>query len=151
GRRTFTVAATDALGNRASRSVDYVVGYGVCLLYDPNQPVKLTTSTIPIKLQLCDRATGRNLSAPSIGLTATRLVKVVNGTETQVKLDPNSGTGTTVFRYDPQIGVTGGYIYNLQTKTLAPASKYRLYFTIDAEPALPDGSRAERFAALATR
>src|SRR5262249_26114598 len=35
GTKAFTVSATDAVANGASRTVTYDVAYNVCLLYDP--------------------------------------------------------------------------------------------------------------------
>ena len=36
------------------------------------------------------------------------------------------------FRFDPTLGETGGYIYNLKTTGYAPGT-YRLYFTVGAD------------------
>jgi len=42
--------------------------------------------------------------------------------------NPNRG-----FRFDPTLGETGGYIYNLKTTGFAPGT-YRLYFTVGTDP-----------------
>jgi hypothetical protein len=38
-----------------------------------------------------------------------------------------------LFRFDPAVGETGGYIFNLKTTGYAPGA-YKLYFTVGAEP-----------------
>jgi hypothetical protein len=37
------------------------------------------------------------------------------------------------FRFDPTLGETGGYIFNLKTTGYAPGT-YRLYFSVGADP-----------------
>jgi hypothetical protein len=37
------------------------------------------------------------------------------------------------FRFDPTLGQTGGYIYNLRTTGYAPGT-YRINFTVGADP-----------------
>lgn len=53
--KSFTVVASDTVGNSASQTVSYNVAYDVFLLYDPTKPSKT------IKLQLRD-ANGANVS-----------------------------------------------------------------------------------------
>jgi hypothetical protein len=55
GSTTFTVHATDAVGNTSSASVTYQVTYAVRLLFDPERVVK-SGSTLPVALQLADAA-----------------------------------------------------------------------------------------------
>ncbi|MEU8436898.1 hypothetical protein AB0F18_29135 [Streptomyces sp. NPDC029216] len=113
GSHTFTVNATDVAANPATKSVTYTVAYRICLLYDPNRPIRGGNSTVPIRLQICD-VNGANLSSPGITLTPSRIV------------GPTTVPFTTPFRYDAQLR---GYIVNLPTQGLADGS-YNLQFTI---------------------
>jgi CSLREA domain-containing protein len=134
GSKTFTVTATDNVGNTVTSTVAYAVGYRICVLYDPTKAGSVG-STYPIKLQLCDGA-GNNLSASRIVLTAID----VDGVE---QVSPNfSGSSNSGydFRYDSKLK---GYIYNLSTSTYGAgthwmefkvdgvaAAAYRAYFTL---------------------
>jgi hypothetical protein len=100
GQKSFTVTGTDSVGNFRSKTVTYYVGYKVCLLYDPNTPFRVNTSTIPIKLQICD-AFGKNLSSASITLTAVALQNLTAGTPV-TPLPRNAGDGF-VFRFDKNV------------------------------------------------
>ncbi|MCX5129942.1 IPT/TIG domain-containing protein [Streptomyces sp. NBC_00193] len=71
GSHTFTVNATDNATNPSTKSVTYNVAYRICLLYDPNRPVRLLGQVV-ISLRICD-ANGNNLSSPNITLTASRI------------------------------------------------------------------------------
>jgi hypothetical protein len=113
GSHTFTVNAADIATNPASSSISYKVAYKICLLYDPTQPPRGGSSTMPIKLQLCN-ANNVNLSSPSITLTPSQIV------------GPVTRSFTTPFRYDATLA---GYIVNVGTKGL-PAGTYNLQFTI---------------------
>ncbi len=111
GTKTFTVAATDKAGNSATpQSVTYQVTYGVCLLFDESKFVQ-RGSTVPIKLQLCD-ASGANVSDSRVTVTATSL-------EGGAPRDAGRANPGNLFRFDPTLGGSGGYIYNLQTTGLA--------------------------------
>jgi hypothetical protein len=131
GAKTFTVTATDNVGNTKTMTITYYVGYKVCLLYDPTKPFRINTSTIPIKLQICD-ATGKNLSSASITLTAVALQDLTLGSS--VTLTPNAGDGF-VFRFDKNVAKGGGYIYNLSTKGLAANHTFELRFKASNEAA----------------
>jgi Tol biopolymer transport system component len=98
GSKSFTVAATDAVGNSASQTVTYDVAYGVFLLYNPVKPSKMIT------LQLRD-ANGINVSNPAIVLTA----QSIDGTR------PASGT----FSYSKSLA---DYKYTVNTSGLAMGS-----------------------------
>jgi hypothetical protein len=132
GKKTFTVTATDSVGNTSTKTVTYYVGYKVCLLYDPTKPFRINTSTIPLKLLICDAA-GKNLSSASITLTAVSLKNVTTG-QIFTPPPPNAGDGS-VFRFDKKLATGGGYIYNLSTKGLAANNTFQLRFSISTEAA----------------
>jgi hypothetical protein len=125
GAHTFSVAASDAVGNDRTASVTYYVGYGVCLLYNPDQPAKNGNSTIPIKIELCD-ANRADQSSSALRVTAVQLA----GPSTN--LPNNAGQSGKDFRFDATLGQGGGYIYNLSTKGLVSGS-YSLVFTVENE------------------
>lgn len=108
GTKTFSVTATDAVGNSATQTLSYTVSYAVHLLYDPAKP----TNTIQLQLQ---DATGANVSSASIVLTATS----IDGTISQ------SGTFTYLksmkaYKYGLPKGLSSG--------------AHTLYFTADGDP-----------------
>lgn len=137
GSHPFTVGATDAAGNTTSATVTYVVSYGVCLLYDPTQ-AKRAGSTIPIKLQLCD-AVGGNVSRADVVLSALDVVKLSNQASTDVE-DAGNANPDADFRFDPTLGGTGGYIFNLKTTGLTTGT-YVLRFRVSGDPGV-HGSEA---------
>jgi len=124
GAKSFVVSATDATGHTASRSVSYSVRFSACLLYDPSRAAR-SGSTIPLKLQLCDAA-GGNQSAAAISLTALQVTKISTNI-TGAVVDAGNANPDSNFRYDPTLGGTGGYIFNLSTRGLSTGT-YRLTF-----------------------
>lgn len=124
GGRDFTVNAADVVENRSSRTVSYKVSYGICLLFDPTKP-HTSGSTVPIKLQLCD-ADQRNVSAAGIVVH----VENVDGRPANDAGKANAGGD---FRYDPELGRSGGYIFNLKTTGLASGT-HVLTFTVANDP-----------------
>lgn len=134
GSHTFTVKATDNLGNAASKSADYSVKYSqtsgrkiLAPLQQVTDPTQLTKTynlgrTLPIKFQLFDRA------GPSIGTAkATLTLYDAKGVQVSVKNSGNSNSGTILFRYDP---VAQQYIYNLSTKNLSQGI-YKIVISLD--------------------
>jgi pectin methylesterase-like acyl-CoA thioesterase len=130
GSKTFTVKATDLAGNITTKLVNYTVGYKLNLLYDPNK-VNKSGSTIPVKLQLFDDANA-NLSAPGAIAHAVGVSLVSTSTYGPVS-DAGNANPDQNFRFDPTLGDTGGYQFNLKTTGLA-AGTYRLYFTVGSDP-----------------
>ena len=130
GAKTFTVVGTDAPGNSATASTTYSVAYGVCRLYDPGRAAR-SGSTLPIRLQLCD-ANGANVSSPAVVLTAVEVRKDSDIITAEV-IDSGDANPDDNFRFDPTLGLTGGYIFNLSTRGLA-AGTYRLVFTATGDP-----------------
>ena len=108
GARTFTVYAADNVDNSATDSVDYIVAFGVCPLYDVAKP-KPAGSVVPLKFQLCNN-TGGNLSSPSITVNSLGLTYVSTNVDGAVE-DAGSANPDDNFRYS-----SGYYIYNTSTK-----------------------------------
>jgi hypothetical protein len=104
--------------------------YAVHALYDSTRAVK-SGATIPIKLQVHDSA-GTNLSSSSLAVHATGLIQESTET-TEVVQDAGNANPDSDFRYDAELGGTGGYIFNLKTTGLASGT-YRLQFRIGASP-----------------
>jgi probable HAF family extracellular repeat protein len=93
-------------------------------LFDQSKAYKLN-STIPIKIQLLNAANA-NVSSWNTVVTV-RDLRLVGGTEAAEVADAGNANPDSNFRYDATIGGTGGYIFNLSTKSLI-AGKYILSF-----------------------
>ncbi len=130
GNKSFTVNATDAYNNSISQSVNYTVDYNIFPLYDSTHAVK-SGGVIPIKLQLNDTA-GIDVSSSSIVVHATGVV-MVSTNASQTLQSPGSSSPDTDFRFDPTLGTTGGYIFNLSTQGY-PTGTYLLNFTAGNDP-----------------
>jgi hypothetical protein len=129
GSKIFTVHAADHVGNTSSRSVEYVVSYGIGLLYD-SQLLKKAGSAYPIKVQVRDAA-GTNLSSPQIVLHAVGITR--SGGQATGPLDDRGNANPDFdFRYDAALG---GYIFNLSTNGLSEG-RYSLSFRAGADPTL---------------
>jgi probable HAF family extracellular repeat protein len=105
--------------------------YNVCLLYDSTKTFK-AGSTIPIKLQLCD-SNGKDLSSSSLVAHALSITQISTSTSEQVQASGNANPDGD-FRFDPTLGPTGGYIFNLSTKGLTTGT-YSLNFKAGGDPA----------------
>ncbi len=127
GTKTFTVSASDSMGNAMSGSVGYDVAYNICRLYDSTKSYK-SGSVAPIKLQLCN-ATGANVSSLEIAITATG-VRQTSSDAAQAVQDAGNANPDSNFRYDPTLG---GYIFNLATRDLATGT-YELTLTVAGDP-----------------
>ena len=104
--------------------------YNVCLLYDSTKAAK-SGSTIPVKLQLCD-SSGNDLSSPTVTLHAFSIT-MESSTISGAVQDSGNANPDNDFRFDPSLGPTGGYIFNLSTRGLSTGS-YRLNFTVSGDP-----------------
>ena len=126
GTRTFTVDATDQVGNQAvQQSRSYTVGYGVNVLFDQTKANK-SGSTVPIKIQLAD-VLGRNVSAAGTTVHAVALIQIATSASETVNDAGNSNPDNN-FRFDG-----GQYVFNLKTTGL-PTGTYRLDFIAGADP-----------------
>lgn len=131
GSKTFAVNASDNVGNVAPlQLVSYSVTYALCLLYDPTRSVQ-GGSTIPLKLQLCD-ANNTDVSSSSVLVHAVSLVQTSTNSSETIQAS-GSANPDNDFRFDPTLGPTGGYIFNLSTKGFTTGS-YQLTFTAGADP-----------------
>jgi len=130
GSKAFTVNASDAVSNTSAQSLNYNVGYGACLLYDTTRAAK-SGSTIPIKFQLCDAA-GNDVSSSAITVTALQVVMLSTNASSSVIAAGNANPDSN-FRFDAELGPTGGYIFNLQTTGLATGT-YVLKFAATGDP-----------------
>jgi microsomal dipeptidase-like Zn-dependent dipeptidase len=132
GPRTFSVSAVDQVGNSSSASVDYVVAYGICPLYDTTK-AKPAGSTVPLRFQLCTNS-GANLSSPSILVSAVDVtlasIEAPGPVEPAGNANPDSN-----FRYDASLGGTGGYVFNLGSAGLGTGT-WRLRFRASGDPTL---------------
>jgi probable HAF family extracellular repeat protein len=104
--------------------------YGINALFDQTKAHR-SRSTIPIKLQVQD-ANGRNLSSPGLTVTALGVTKASDNATGEL-VDAGEHDADDNFRFDPTLGVTGGYIYNLRTGGLTTGT-YLLVFRIGADP-----------------
>lgn len=131
GSKTFTVNATDKVGNVAvPQSVSYSVAYAVCLLYDPTRAAQ-SGSTIPLKIQLCD-GNNADASISTVVVHGVSLVQVSTSASEVLQASGNANPDND-FRFDSTLGPTGGYIFNLSTKGLTTGT-YVLSFTAGPDP-----------------
>jgi hypothetical protein len=130
GSKTFTVVAVDQAGNQTVQPITYTVAYGICALYDQTK-AHVSGSTVPIKLFLCDAASN-DVSGSSITVTATGLAET--STSAPGVLDSTGGANPdNNFRFDPTLGPSGGYIYNLSTTGLTTGT-YAVTLTASGDP-----------------
>ncbi len=127
GTFPFTVEAKDNAGNIEKLEGTYNVHYNICVLYDQTKSHK-SGSTVPVKLQLCD-ANGANVSASNTVVTSSVLLKKDSDSSSLVE-DSGNANPDSNFRYDPTLGTTGGYIFNLSTKGLTSGT-WKLQFKVD--------------------
>ncbi|HEX8337455.1 MAG TPA: hypothetical protein VF621_12040, partial [Pyrinomonadaceae bacterium] len=130
GAKTFTVNTTDEAGNATTVNVNYTVGYRLSPLYETDKAHK-AGSAVPVKLQLLDNA-GANLSSADVVLHAVG-VSLISAEAYGPLADAGNANPDHNFRFDPTLGETGGYIFNLKTTGYAPGT-YRLYFTVGSDP-----------------
>jgi hypothetical protein len=106
-------------------------GMNIAPLFDPTKAYK-AGSTVPIKLQVRD-ASDANISSAALTVTARKLVRIGDATDTTA-IDAGHANADGGFRFDPSLGGTGGYIFNLSTKTLT-RGRYSLNLTVGGDEA----------------
>lgn len=118
-------------GTTTSFSPFYIARKGphVVPLFDQSKAYKLG-STIPIKLQIADAA-NVNVSSAGTVLAARKLLRIQNASAATI-VDAGNSNPDYNFRFDPTIGGTGGYIFNLSTKGLT-SGKYSLSFYMGSD------------------
>jgi streptogramin lyase len=121
---------TDQVGNKIVK-VTLAPLYNTCLLYDPNKAAK-SGATIPMKLQLCDGG-GNNLSSSSITVHAVSITQISTSISGPVE-DSGNANPDNDFRFDPTLGETGGYVFNLKTTGLTTGT-YKLDFVVTGDSA----------------
>jgi hypothetical protein len=129
-----TICCTISGGTNGINSDEAIVNlpYAACLLYDPTRAVK-SGAVIPIKMYLCDAATGLiDLSNSGIVVNATRLVQVSTQV-TDTITDAGSSNPDNDFRFDSTLGSSGGYIFNLKTTGLSKG-QYLLFYRVGSDP-----------------
>jgi hypothetical protein len=132
GLHSITVRVTDngAPSMYDEETITVTVQYSTCLLYDATKSHK-KGSTIPIKLFLCDVA-GNNVSSPGTVVNATGVVKIDPSASSAVVDDSGNANPDFNFRYDAGLGVGGGYIFNLSTKTAGyNTGTWKVVFTVN--------------------
>lgn len=121
--------ASVALQQADGSCVAAPVQYNACLLYDPTRSVN-SGATYPLKFYLCD-AKRKDISSAAIVVHATSIFTKSGFTGKPVasgRANPNGD-----FRFDPTLGPSGGYIFNLQTKGLKGGT-YGYQFTVTNDP-----------------
>ena len=124
-QRMIIAGGADASFNSHNRVwVLALQSYKVCLLYDPAKAVH-GGAVLPVRIQICD-SNGSNRSSADIIVHATNIAQ---GTTIFPVQDSGRANPGNNFRFDSSLGGTGGYIFNLSTRGLGPAT-YKLNFTI---------------------
>ena len=121
--------AGDANHDGSSDEKWFVINFNVCALYDQTKAVK-QNATVPVKFFLCD-ASGRDVSSASIVVSAVSLAPKA-GSLSGVVEDAGNANPDNNFRFDPTLGPSGGYIFNLSTKGLG-AAIWNLSFTVNGQ------------------
>jgi hypothetical protein len=143
GSKTFTVNATDALGNPSTLQYTYSVKYaasGTCngdaghVILQPintdGTSVFKKGSTVPAKFRVCD-AYGVSIGDPGV-VASFKLIQIINGIEvTTVNEAVDSTTPDTAFRWDP---TAQQWIFNINTKNLTANKTYMYLITLNDGP-----------------
>lgn len=103
--------------------------YQVCLSYDQTRPVR-SGATLAIKLLLCDDV-GSDVSSSLMTLHATGIVLTSTSVAGDVQA-PGNANPDNDFQFDPTLGSSGGYRFNLSTKGLTTGS-YILNFVVTGD------------------
>ena len=118
-------AGDGSFNSSQSSALAQTVTYRICVLYD-SAKAKMSGSTLPVKVQLCDAA-GVTTSSTDRVVTATRISVVTGGPAGPLAASGNANPGN-VFRLD-----AGTYIFNLKTTGFSTGT-YALWFTVSGDP-----------------
>ncbi len=118
-------------GTTSSFSPFYIARQGqhILPLFDQTKAYKLG-STVPVKLQVMNAANG-SISSATLNVSARGLLRLQDSSATTV-IDSGNSNPDSDFRFDPTIGGTGGYIFNLSTKNLS-SGQYSLSMYVGAD------------------
>jgi hypothetical protein len=139
GSQTFSVSATDNVGNGSNRSAGYSVTYaasGTCFGdagHQILQPINADGTsvwkqgrTIPAKVRVCD---GNGVSIGTAGVIRSFfLTQIISGTVTAVDESVASTTPDTAFRWD---ATNQQWIFNISTTSLAANNTYVYAITLN--------------------
>jgi photosystem II stability/assembly factor-like uncharacterized protein len=126
GDSNFTTSTSPTLTQTVNQ-------YKIVPLYDQTA-AKTAGSTIPIKIEVTDFS-GNDVSSPSLIVTAMGYAPISVPNAIIITPVPFAGNSNPedIFRFDPTLGTSGGYIFNLKTTGFA-SGPYILYFTILGDP-----------------
>ncbi len=116
--------------NAASGGGTLTVTYNTVALYDRTKAHR-SGSTVPIKVQLTDVGNA-NVSSANTVVTAISVSRVSDDASGTLE-DAGNANPDNNFRYDPTLGGTGGYIFNLKT-TGFTAGTYNVLFRAGNDP-----------------
>jgi hypothetical protein len=132
GSKSFTVTATDAVGNKTSTTDTYTVVYarsGTCagdFGHQILQPINVDGTsvwkqgrTVPAKFRVCD-AKGVSIGTPGV-VASFMLGQVVSGTVTDVDETVSSTSADPAFRWD---SIGQQWTFNISTASLAAGKTY---------------------------
>jgi len=139
GSQTFSVSATDNVGNGSNGSAGYSVAYaasGMCygdIGHQILQPINADGtsvwkqgSTIPAKFRVCG-ANGVSVGTTGV-VSSLYLTKIISGTVTTVDETVSSTTPDAVFRWD---STNQQWIFNISTKSLTANNTYVYTITLN--------------------
>jgi sugar lactone lactonase YvrE len=106
------------------------VTYRICPLYDQTKAVN-SGATVPIQLYLGD-VNSTDVSSPTVVVHATALTLTGSGTSGVLTAAGNANPNNN-FSFDPTLGPSGGYVFNLKTTGLS-AGTWQLTFTVSGDP-----------------
>lgn len=146
GAHTFTVNASDNVGNHSSATTTYKVAYaagGTCLgsaghaILQPVNPdgtsIFKAGSTVPVKFRVCD-ANGASIGTPGVVASFKLTAKSTEPAGASVNEDVVSTTPDQAFRWDP---TAQQWIFNISTKGFTPGAKYAYTITLNDGSTIP--------------
>jgi Bacterial Ig-like domain (group 1) len=132
GTKSFSVTATDAVGNKTQVTNTYTVGYasaGICdgdLGHQILQPINADGSsvwkqgrTVPAKFRVCN---ANGISVGTAGVVSSFvLTQILSGTTADVDESVSSTSSDTSFHWDPS---AQQWIFNISTTNLSAGQTY---------------------------